>query len=171
MDQPVELKLQQAIVPVMMFGPLPLCFLLDLPAGGRCSVPPDDKPGTLAIILPPIPPGSIVCFLPPEPSTWCRPEVQRQKELKAEFCALEANGVQVFIYADLIGTGQPLFTEGMGPLGKLLRTHAVPDGSMLVVLPPELADKVRPSMREAVARARQAELAGQNGQGGIHVRE
>jgi hypothetical protein len=163
MDPRPAVSIQHAIQPVFLFGQLPIHFLADFQAGGRCSVPPDDKPGTLAILLPPIPPGCIIGFIPPEVAAHVRPMIQKEKDKGAEFVWIDVNNVRVFIYCDLPLGGQPMFTEGMGALGKPIRTHAVPRGSILAVFMPELADQVRKGMNAAIAAARKAEIAGQNG--------
>ena len=151
---------QQAVIPTLMFGPLPLLYLADMRAGGGCSVPPDDKPGTLAIPLPTIPPGCIVCFIPPEAAVHFRPSIQAAKAKGATQAAIEVNGVRLFIYCDLPLGGQPMFTEGIGMAARPIRTHAVPKGSIVVVLTPDLAEKVRPGLKAAIAEAARLERQG-----------
>jgi len=53
-----------------------------------------------------------------------------------------------------------LFTDGLGPLARPIRTHAIPRGSIIVVLLPDLADKVRPGLKAAIDEAARLEKIG-----------
>ncbi len=148
--------MQAAVIPTVMFGPVPLMYLADMRAGGGCSVPPDDTPGALAIVSP----GCIVFFIPPEVAVQLRPSIQTAKAKGAQNAAFEINGNRIFIYCDLPLGGQPLFTDGLGPLARPIRTHAIPRGSIIVVLLPDLADKVRPGLKAAIDEAARLEKIG-----------
>ena len=163
----IPISIQNRVQPVLLFesptGTLPFYFLADLPSGGRCSVPPDDKPGTLAIMLPTLPPGCIVGFIPPQVSEHMRPRIQEQKAKGAELAWVQIGDVRLFIYCDLPLGGQPVFTEGLGGLGVIVPTWPVPKGSIVAVVTPDLAERLRPALKQAIAAAKKAEAAGQNG--------
>jgi hypothetical protein len=159
----MKLSIQRSVQPTLPFGPMMLPILVDCRAGARCSIPPDDKPGTLAVPGAPIPPGCIVVVIPPEIANQMRPAIQAAKAKGAELAFLTVANERLYLYADMPQGGQPTFTEGLAPTGPMMATHPVPKGAMLVVLLPELAAKVRPAVKLAIEEARRAEAAGSNG--------
>ncbi|SRR6266849_7692727 len=157
----MRLSIQEAIQPVLVFGNLPLLVITDLPRGALVSIPPDDKPGSIAQLAAPIPAGSILAAVPPEISPVMRPEIHKQKAQGAKVTFINVAGVQIVVYADMIKGGQPTVIDGLSPAGKVMRTHAVPAGAILVVLLPDLAAMVRPELNKALEAVRKAEAAGE----------
>lgn len=147
-------------------GPMGLPLFADLKnQAARISIPESDRPGAIAKPGPIVPKGSIMLTIPPDIANQIRPQVaaERARQKKtADFVAIEVGGLMIYLLADMPGGGQPTLADPLDA-GKIIPSPPTQKNSMLAVLLPDAAVRVRPLVEKALADARKADIAFRDG--------